>query len=107
MSQHAIKTEASAGRRPLLAVVWFVWMEAMWVAFFVLLFSDRLAEVWSAVMHLPAVAQVAVWIAFLPWMLGSWVWLGPWPLWIRGALVLCFAIGWSLISIPRRKKSAT
>jgi hypothetical protein len=104
MSELVIKTRRTPAQRPLLAVLWFIWMEAMWVAFFILVFSDQLAGLWSTLTHLPVVAEVVIWIALLPWMLGSWVWLGSWPLWIRVALVLCFAVGWSIVSIPRRKR---
>lgn len=93
-------------RRPLGAVLWFVWMVAMWVAFFLLLLADRLDEVWTWIAELPLVAEIIVWIAFLPWVLGAFVWTRDWADWLRLALVVVFAVGWTLVSIPRRKPSA-
>ena len=91
------------GRRPISGVIWFIWMVAMWAGFFVLLFADQLGEVWSKVTQLPIWAEIIVWIALFPWMLGSWVWTGSWPLWLRAALVVSFAVGWTLVSIPRKR----
>lgn len=105
MSELSTSAIGRENERPLLAVVWFVFMIGMWVAFFILLLTNQLAGLWSQVTQLPILAEVVLWIAFLPWMLGSWVWLGSWPLWIRIGLVLCFAIGWSIVSIPRRRRS--
>jgi hypothetical protein len=92
------------GKRPLGGVIWFIWMVAMWLAFFVLLFADQLAELWAKITQLPIVVEIVLWIAFLPWMLGSWVWTGSSPLWLRAGLVFCFAVGWTIISIPRRQR---
>jgi hypothetical protein len=89
-------------RRPLGAILWFVWMAAMWVAFFVLLLADRLDEVWNWITELPLVAEIVVWIAFLPWVLGTFVWTRDWTDWLRLALVVVFAVGWTLVSIPRK-----
>jgi hypothetical protein len=93
-------------RRPLGAVLWFVWMVAMWVAFFALLVADRLDEVWDWVTGLPLVAEVVVWIALFPCVLGTFVWTRDWAGWLRLLLVVVFAVGWTLVSIPRRKPSA-
>jgi hypothetical protein len=41
MSQAALPHVERAERRPLGATIWFLWMVAMWAAFFVLLFADR------------------------------------------------------------------
>lgn len=81
--------------------IWFAWMVVMWIGFFALLFAGQLASLWSAITALPVVVQVVAWIAFLPWMLATWVWTGTWAEWVRVALVLVFAIGWTLVSIPR------
>ncbi len=65
-------------RRPLSSriggVAWPVFTVGMWIAFFVALLGDRLA-VWESS-------------------------LAPW---LRIGLVVPFAIGWTLISIPRAK----
>ena len=85
------------------AVLWFVWMVAMWVAFFGLLLADRLQAVWDWVTDLPLVLEIVVWVAFFPWVLGMFVWTRDWADWLRLGLVLLFAVGWTLVSIPRRK----
>jgi hypothetical protein len=90
-------------RRPLGAILWFVWMVAMWVAFFVFLLADRLDEVWNRITGLPLVVEILVWIAFFPWVLGTFVWTRGWADWLRLALVVVFAVGWTLVSIPRKR----
>jgi hypothetical protein len=87
------------------AVLWLLWMIGMWAAFFVLLLTDELAGLWSAIRDLPLLVEVALWLPFFPWMLGTAVWTSSWSSWLRLLLVLCFALGWTLVSIPRRKLS--
>jgi hypothetical protein len=94
------------GHRPVGATVWFLWMIAMWVAFFVLLFADRLEALWNAIRDLPLVVEVVLWVAFLPWMLGTAVWTSSWSTTVRVLLVAIFAIGWTIVSIPREKRTA-
>jgi hypothetical protein len=86
--------------------IWFAWMIAMWLAFFALLFAGRLDDLWSAIRDLPLVVEVVFWVLFLPWFLGMAVWTSSWPEWLRLVLVLVFAIGWTVISVPRGKKVA-
>jgi hypothetical protein len=93
---------ATRPRRPIGATLWFLWMVGMWMAFFALLFADQLDEIWRAVRDLPLVAEIVLWVLFLPWMLGMAVWTTSWATWIRVALVACFAVGWTVVSIPRR-----
>jgi hypothetical protein len=81
------------------ATLWFVWMVGMWLAFFAQLFADQLEEIWRSIRDLPLVAELVLWVLFLPWMLGMAVWTSPWATWI---LVVCFAVGWTLVSVPRR-----
>ena len=90
------RSRAGAG-----AVIWFSWMVVMWLAFFALVFAGQIGSVWSAVTALPVLVQLAAWIAFLPWMLATWVWTGTWVEWIRLVAVAAFAIGWTLVSIPK------
>lgn len=87
------------------SVLWFLWMLGMWVAFFVLLRLDQIDVVWTWVRDLPLVAEVVAWFLFLPWMLGTAVWTSDWSEGVRVALVLTFALGWTIISVPRSKKS--
>ncbi len=86
------------------ARVWFVFMIAMWAAFFVLLAAARLDPLWGAIRDLPLIAQVVLWVPFFPWMLGMAVWASAWAAWLRLALVICFAVGWVLASVPRARR---
>jgi hypothetical protein len=93
-------------RRTIGAILWFLWMVGMWLAFFALLFAGQLDEIWSSIRDLPLIAEIVLWIAFFPWMLGLAVWTGSWDTWIRVALVVTFAVGWTVVSIPRRTSKA-
>ena len=86
------------------ARLWFLWMVSMWVAFFVLLFADRLGMLWNGILHLPLLVEIVLWVLFLPWMLGMAVWTTSWSDWLRIVVVLLFAIGWTIASIPRRRR---
>jgi hypothetical protein len=79
-------------------------MEAMWAAFFVLLLSDELPAIRDMIRDLPLAGELVAWIALFPWLLGTAVWTGPWAEPTRVVLVLGFAVGWSLLSIPRRER---
>jgi hypothetical protein len=81
-------------------------MLGMWVAFFVLLRLDRIDAVWTWARDLPLLVKLIAWFLLLPWMLGSSVWTSGWSEWVRLSLVLVFAVGWTIISIPRPKRSS-
>ena len=97
----AIRGPRARSSPPASGGAWFILMAGMWVAFFWLLFADRLDAVWGWVTQLPVLVEIVVWIVFFPWMLGTWVWTGSWPDWLRVALVVCFAVCWTVVSIPR------
>jgi hypothetical protein len=103
MTEITPPTTSLGRRRPLGATLWFLWMVVMWVAFFVLLVADSVDEIWDAVRDLPLLVEVVAWVAFLPWMLGTAVWTSTWPAAVRALLVACFAIGWTIVSIPREQ----
>jgi hypothetical protein len=103
VSEAALPRSEGLQRRPLGATIWFVWMVAMWAGFFVLLVAERIDAVWSWVRDLPLLAELVLWLALFPWFLGAAVWTSSWADWLRLLLVLGFAFGWSLASIPRRK----
>ncbi|WP_406054596.1 hypothetical protein [Kribbella sp. NBC_00889] len=84
--------------------LWFVWMVGMWIIFFVLLRSDRLDALASSIRDLPIVAELVVWFLCFPWVLGTAVWTSGWSEWLRVLLVVLFAAGWTIISIPRAKQ---
>ncbi len=104
MSEVTLPCVRRSDRRPLGATVWFVWMVAMWAGFFVLVLADRVEGAWSWVRDLPLLAELAFWVALFPWLLGTAVWTSSWSGWLRLLLVLAFAFGWSLASIPRAKQ---
>ena len=105
MSEATLPPLRRSERRPLGARIWFVWMVAMWVGFFLLLLTDRIDGVWSWVRDLPLLVELALWVALFPWLLGAAVWTSSWAGWLRLLLVLVFALSWSLASIPRRKRA--
>jgi hypothetical protein len=47
MSEATLPRVRRSERRSLGAIIWFVWMLAMWVGFFVLLLAERIDGVWS------------------------------------------------------------
>jgi hypothetical protein len=105
MSEATLLHPAGRSRsRPLGATIWFVWMVAMWVGFFALLVNDSIDGVWGRIRDLPLLAELLLWAAFFPWFLGAAVWASSWAGWLRILLVLVFAFGWSLASIPRRRR---
>jgi hypothetical protein len=85
------------------ATLWFLWMVGMWVAFYILLFTDKVEGLWSTIRDLPLLVEIVLWLPFFPWMLGMAVWTSSWSEWLRATLVVCFTIGWSLAFLPRRK----
>jgi hypothetical protein len=79
-------------------------MVGMWAGFFALLAADRLDEVWSWVRDFPLVVEGLLWFALFPWLLGTAAWTSSWPDALRIVLVMLFAAGWTLASLPRRSK---
>jgi hypothetical protein len=104
MSEEVLPALRPSDRRPLGATIWFVWMVAMWAGFFVLLVAAQISGVWDWVRDLPVLVEIVLWVALFPWLLGAAVWSSSWMGWVRLLLVLVFAFGWSLVSIPRRKQ---
>jgi hypothetical protein len=103
MSEATLPRVDRSERRTPGATIWFVWMVAMWAGFFMLLLADRIGDVWSWVRDAPLVVELVLWVALFPWLLATAVWTSSWAGWLRLLLVLVFAVGWSLASIPRRK----
>ena len=75
----------------------FVVFLVLWAAFAYALVANQggLDAVWNSVRGLPLIAQVGVWLLFLPVTLGLWIWETAWPLVVRLALVIAIA-GWNL-----------
>ena len=104
MSTTSVSEPRSREGASLRARVWFAFMLAMWLLFFALVFASRLDGLWAAIRDLPLIAQIILWVPFLPWMLGMAVWTSGLAAWLRVLLVACFAIGWTIAFIPRAKK---
>jgi hypothetical protein len=84
-------------------LIWLVFMVGMWTAFFAALATDQLHVVQAWVRDLPLLAELGLWLLAFPWLLGTAVWESSWPLLLRALLVAVFAIGWTLISLPRSR----
>jgi hypothetical protein len=84
-------------------VAWLAFMVGMWIAFFIALLGDRLGDVLQWVRDLPLLFELGLWLLSFPWLLGTAVWESSWARWLRVCLVASFAIGWTVISIPRAK----
>jgi hypothetical protein len=73
---------------------------ALWVGFAIALVVNRewLDLLWNWVRALPPVAEIIVWVAFLPGMVGLWIWESSWLALVR---LLAFAgiVGWTLLAV--------
>jgi hypothetical protein len=72
----------------------FTLFTILWLAFAAaLLFKgDMLESIWQSIRSLPLLVQLALWLLFLPLMLGLWIWQTSWPTWLR--LVLVAGLAW-------------
>jgi hypothetical protein len=88
--------------------VLFVVFAVIWIAFAAgLIFNQgSVDQAWQAIRDLPLIVQIAVWVLFLPVMIGMWVWETSWPLIVRVVLVLSLA-GWNLLMfLPKAAEAA-
>jgi len=84
--------------------LFFIVMVGLWGAFIALAFTspETLDEVWHRAGDLWWPVEIAVWILFLPWMIGLLVWQADWSFAARMAVIVVLALGWSAASFPRR-----
>ena len=79
------------------AIVIFV---VLWVGFAIALVlnPEWLDILWNFVRELPLVAEIIVWVLFLPIMVGLWIWESSWPALVR---LLGFAgiVAWTLLPV--------
>ena len=87
-------------------IIWLLFMVGMWIAFFAALFADQLDAVREWVRSLPLFVELGLWLLAFPWLLGTAVWESTWAPGLRALLVAAFALGWTLISIPRSPHGA-
>jgi hypothetical protein len=71
----------------------------LWVGFAIALVANRewLDLLWNWVRALPAMAEIVVWVLFLPIMVALWIWESSWPALLR---LLGFAgiVLWTLLA---------
>lgn len=72
----------------------------LWVGFAIALIANRewLDLLWDWVRALPSVAEIIVWVLFLPIMAGLWIWESSWSAFIS---LLAFAgiVVWTLLAV--------
>jgi len=72
----------------------------LWVGFAIALVVNRewLELLWNWVRALPSVAEIIVWVLFLPIMVGLWIWESSWAALVR---LLAFAgiVVWTLLAV--------
>jgi len=72
----------------------------LWVGFTIALVVDRewLDLLWNWVRALPSVAEIIIWLLFLPIMVGLWIWESSWPALVH---LLAFAglVVWTLLAV--------
>jgi len=72
----------------------------LWVGFAIALVVNRewLDLLWNWVRALPAVAEIIVWVLFLPIMAGLWIWESSWPTLVR-LLASAGIVVWTLLAV--------
>ena len=72
----------------------------LWVGFAIALIVNRewLNLLWNWVRALPSVAQIIVWVLFLPGMVGLWVWESSWSALVR-LLAFSGIVGWTALAV--------
>jgi hypothetical protein len=72
----------------------------LWVGFAIAMVvnPERLDHLWSWVQALPRVAEIIVWVLFLPIVVGLWIWESSWSVLVR---LLAFGgiIVWTLLAV--------
>ena len=79
------------------AIVIFV---VLWVGFVIALVVNRewLDLLWNWVRALPSVAEIIVWVLFLPIMVGLWIWESSWPA-LGNLFGFAAIVGWTLLAV--------
>ena len=79
----------------------------LWVGFALALLvnPEWLDLLWNWVRALPTVAEILVWLLFLPIVVGLWIWESSWPALAR---LLAFAgiVGWTLLAVSSFLRAA-
>jgi hypothetical protein len=84
----------------LLSTYAMVIFAVLWIGFAVALVVNRewLDLLWNWVRALPSLAEIIIWLFFLPIMVGLWIWESSWQALVR---LLAFAgiVGWTFLAI--------
>jgi hypothetical protein len=86
----------------------FIIFAAMWIGFAFAVFTDpgKLDDAWLWVRSLNIVAQLLLWLLFLPVLAAVWIWETAWPMLVRVTFVGGLAL-WSLwMFIPKALTAA-
>jgi len=72
----------------------------LWVGFAIALVANRelLGLLWHWVRALPTVAEIIVWVVFLPVMVVLWIWESSWPAFVS-ALGFAGVVVWTLLAV--------
>jgi len=72
----------------------------LWVGFAIALVVNRewLDLLWNWVRALPSVAEIIVWVLFLPIMVGLWIWESSWPA-LGHLLAFAGIVVWTLLAV--------
>ena len=83
----------------------FAVMVAGWLAYaYALLASPAtLADVWTWVVDLPVVLELAVWLVGFPFLLGLAIWDASWDETVRVVAIAVVAVAYVLMFLPRER----
>jgi uncharacterized membrane protein YhaH (DUF805 family) len=72
----------------------------LWIGFAIALVVNRewLDLLWNWVRALPAVAEIIIWLLFLPIMVGLWTWESSWPT-LVSLLAYAGIVVWTILAI--------
>ena len=72
----------------------------LWIGFVLALVFNQewLYSIWDWVQTLPLVAEIIVWVLFLPIMVGLWTWQSSWSVFVQ-LLILAALIGWTSLAV--------
>jgi hypothetical protein len=78
----------------------------LWVGFAIALTVNRewLGMLWEYVRGLPLLAEIIVWVLFLPITVGLWIWESSWPALTRW-LGFAGIVGWTLLAVSGLRRS--
>jgi ABC-type proline/glycine betaine transport system permease subunit len=78
---------------------------ALWVGFIAALAVNRewLDLLWNWVQMLPSLPRIAIWVFFLPVMVGLWIWESDWSSFAR-LMGLMGIVAWTLVAVANIPK---